>query len=67
MMKPCQQKAPKPPISVRCAALNRITQDIREYVKDKGMPLDSAMEEGLNEKAKEFKEVKYISKLSDFF
>ncbi|WP_047154101.1 phosphomethylpyrimidine synthase ThiC [Aneurinibacillus tyrosinisolvens] len=34
----------------------RITQDIREYAKDKGMPLDSAMEEGLNEKAKEFKE-----------
>jgi phosphomethylpyrimidine synthase len=33
----------------------KITQDIREYAKDKGMSLDSAVEEGFKEKALEFK------------
>ncbi|WCK54855.1 phosphomethylpyrimidine synthase ThiC [Aneurinibacillus sp. Ricciae_BoGa-3] len=33
----------------------KITQDIREYAKDKGIALDSAVEEGFKEKALEFK------------
>lgn len=34
----------------------RISQDIRDYAKDKGLDVDSAIEEGMNEKAREFKE-----------
>jgi phosphomethylpyrimidine synthase len=34
----------------------RITQDIREYAREKGLDLESAAEEGMKEKAKEFRE-----------
>jgi phosphomethylpyrimidine synthase len=34
----------------------RITQDIREYAREKGLDLGSAAEEGMKEKAKEFRE-----------
>ncbi|GGE08500.1 phosphomethylpyrimidine synthase [Marinithermofilum abyssi] len=34
----------------------RITQDIREYAKDRELDLNTAREEGMKEKAKEFKE-----------
>jgi phosphomethylpyrimidine synthase len=34
----------------------RITQDIREYAESKGMELDEALYDGLEEKAKEFRE-----------
>ncbi|MBN2910571.1 phosphomethylpyrimidine synthase ThiC [Polycladomyces sp. WAk] len=34
----------------------RITQDIREYAREKGLDLETAAEEGMKEKAKEFRE-----------
>ncbi|MBD1372722.1 phosphomethylpyrimidine synthase ThiC [Hazenella sp. IB182357] len=34
----------------------RITQDIRKYAADKGITLENAVEEGMNEKAAEFKD-----------
>lgn len=34
----------------------RITQDIREYARDKGLETESAIQEGLSEKAREYRE-----------
>ena len=39
----------------------KISQDIRDFAKEKGMPVHKAIEKGLEEKAKEFNNTKKIN------